>query len=288
MAARAALPRADVRAEADAGIPAPQAGLRPRQPHEPRQHRRLAGDHREPALRRVVTRRGSRRRCSISRGRGGFAAAVEMCNGVGVCRKKLEGTMCPSYMATKDEEHSTRGAPTRCGAVLSGRLPPGEFTGTRLYEVMACASKCKAARPSARPTWTWPSSSTNSCTTTTGANGLPLRNRLFGRHRAVERPRARTPRLANAINGLPPVRWLLEKTVGIDRRRPLPALPRRRSRTGSAAAHAGDGAAWRGRAVPRYVLTYNTPEIGFRRREAARGRRLPRRASWTASAAAGR
>src|SRR6266704_2746806 len=33
---------------------------------------------------------------------GGFAAAVEMCNGVGVCRKKLEGTMCPSYMATRD------------------------------------------------------------------------------------------------------------------------------------------------------------------------------------------
>src|SRR3989441_9046595 len=40
---------------------------------------------------------------------GGFAAAVEMCNGVGVCRKTLEGTMCPSYMATRDEEHSTRG-----------------------------------------------------------------------------------------------------------------------------------------------------------------------------------
>ncbi|MCI0546694.1 MAG: FAD-binding oxidoreductase, partial [Candidatus Rokubacteria bacterium] len=41
--------------------------------------------------------------------RGGFAGAVEMCNGVGVCRKTLEGTMCPSYMATKDEEHTTRG-----------------------------------------------------------------------------------------------------------------------------------------------------------------------------------
>src|SRR5262249_23679951 len=34
-------------------------------------------------------------------GPGGFAAAVEMCNGVGVCRKKLEGTMWPSYMATR-------------------------------------------------------------------------------------------------------------------------------------------------------------------------------------------
>src|SRR4029450_10922649 len=36
---------------------------------------------------------------------GGVAGAVEMCSGLGACRKKLDGTMCPSYMATKDEEH---------------------------------------------------------------------------------------------------------------------------------------------------------------------------------------
>src|SRR5207302_348003 len=48
---------------------------------------------------------------------GGFAAAVEMCNGVGVCRKTLEGTMCPSYMATRDEEHSTRGRANALRAV---------------------------------------------------------------------------------------------------------------------------------------------------------------------------
>ena len=40
---------------------------------------------------------------------GGFARAVEMCSGMGECRKKLDGTMCPSYMGTLDEEHSTRG-----------------------------------------------------------------------------------------------------------------------------------------------------------------------------------
>ena len=54
-------------------------------------------------------------------GQGGFAGAVEMCNGIGVCRKKLEGTMCPSYMATLDEEHSTRGRANALRAVLSGQ-----------------------------------------------------------------------------------------------------------------------------------------------------------------------
>ena len=40
---------------------------------------------------------------------GGFAAAIEMCNGQGACRKAAGGTMCPSYMATRDERDSTRG-----------------------------------------------------------------------------------------------------------------------------------------------------------------------------------
>ena len=40
---------------------------------------------------------------------GGFQLAVEQCNGVGACRKLGEGTMCPSYMATRDEEDTTRG-----------------------------------------------------------------------------------------------------------------------------------------------------------------------------------
>ena len=66
-------------------------------------------------------------------GQGGFVAAVEMCNGTGACRKTLGGTMCPSYMATLEEEHSTRGARHRFsrGAVRQGaalrvhrRTPP--------------------------------------------------------------------------------------------------------------------------------------------------------------------
>src|SRR2546426_12090589 len=62
-------------------------------------------------------------------GQGGVAAAVEMWEGVGVGRKKLEGTMCPAYMATKDAGHSTRGRANARRAVLSGRLPASEFTG---------------------------------------------------------------------------------------------------------------------------------------------------------------
>src|SRR5947199_8770264 len=133
-------------------------------------------------------------------GQGGFAAAVEMCNGVGVCRKKLEGTMCPSYMATKDEEHSTRGRANALRAVLSGRLPASEFTGKRLYEVMdlcleckGCKAECPANVDMAKPKYEFLHHYYR-------ANGLRLRNRLFARLARWSRLGARTPRLSNAIS----------------------------------------------------------------------------------------
>ncbi|MDP9129563.1 MAG: FAD-binding oxidoreductase, partial [Candidatus Binatota bacterium] len=75
---------------------------------------------------------------------GGFARAVEMCSGMGECRKKLDGTMCPSYMGTLDEEHSTRGRANALRNVISGLVPKTEFTGKRLYDVMDLCLECKA------------------------------------------------------------------------------------------------------------------------------------------------
>ncbi|MBM2803715.1 MAG: glpC, partial [Deltaproteobacteria bacterium] len=77
---------------------------------------------------------------------GGFVRAVEMCSGMGECRKKLDGTMCPSYMGTLDEEHSTRGRANALRSVLSGKVPKEEFTGKRLYDVMDLCLECKACK----------------------------------------------------------------------------------------------------------------------------------------------
>jgi Fe-S oxidoreductase len=191
-------------------------------------------------------------------GQGGFAAAVEMCNGVGVCRKKLEGTMCPSYMATRDEEHSTRGRANALRAVLSGRLPPREFTGTRLYEVMDLCLECKGCKAECPANVDMAKLKYEFLYHYYQANGLPLRNRLFGRVARWSALGARTPRLSNAINALTPVRWLLEKTVGIDRRRPLPALALETFEDWFR------GRAPRGEVVLFHdtFVTYNTPSIG--------------------------
>jgi FAD/FMN-containing dehydrogenase/Fe-S oxidoreductase len=197
-------------------------------------------------------------------GQGGFAAAVELCNGVGVCRKSLEGTMCPSYMATRDEEHSTRGRANALRAILSGRLPPAEFTGRRLYEVMDLCLECKGCKAECPANVDMAKLKYEFLYHYHRAHGLPLRNRLFGRIARVNALGARLPGLANGLAGLAASRWLLEKVAGIDRRRPLPALApqtfedwfRRRRRA------AAEGA--RGEVILFHdtFVTYNVPEIG--------------------------
>src|SRR5207247_10465281 len=71
----------------------------------------------------------------------GFAAAVEMCNNNGHCRKFDAGTMCPSFRATGDERHLTRGRANSLRLALSGQLGPDAFTSDEMYETLAlCVS----------------------------------------------------------------------------------------------------------------------------------------------------
>src|SRR5205085_12480721 len=76
----------------------------------------------------------------------GFLAAAEMCNGSGVCRKTHTGTMCPSFMVTLDEEHSTRGRANALRLALSGQLPEGALTSKRMWDVMDLCLVCKGCK----------------------------------------------------------------------------------------------------------------------------------------------
>src|SRR2546428_5423488 len=193
---------------------------------------------------------------------GGFAASVEMCNGVGACRKTLEGTMGPSYMATKDEEHSTRGRANALRAVLSGRLPPSEFTGRRLYQVMDLCLECKGCKAECPANVDMAKLKYEFLHHYYQANGLPLRNRLFGRIARMNRLASRVPTLFNWISGLAPSRWALERIAGIDRRRPLPSLAAQPF-TDWFRHHRPPAAAPRGEVVlfNDTFTTYNVPEI---------------------------
>ena len=157
---------------------------------------------------------------------GGFAAAVEMCNGVGVCRKKLEGTMCPSYMATRDEEHSTRGRANALRAVLSGQVPATDFAGKRLYEVMDLCLECKGCKAECPSNVDMAKMKYEFLHHYHAVNGLPLRNRLFGHIARLSWLGSRLAPISNWIARSWPNRLLMEWVAGIDRRRPLPGFAR--------------------------------------------------------------
>jgi FAD/FMN-containing dehydrogenase/Fe-S oxidoreductase len=194
---------------------------------------------------------------------GGFAASVEMCNGAGVCRKTLEGTMCPSYMATKDEEHSTRGRANALRAVLSGHLPASDFTSHRLYEVMDLCLECKACKAECPANVDMAKLKYEFLHHYYREHGLPLRNRVFGRIADLSRIGSRFAPVTNRIASSRLNRWLMDRLLGIDGRRPLPPFA---SETFTAWFNARKrlAEAPRGSVVlfNDTFVTYNTPEIG--------------------------
>ncbi len=76
----------------------------------------------------------------------GFAAAVEMCNNNGHCRKFDAGTMCPSFRATGDEQHLTRGRANTLRLASPASSAPTRSRRRRCYDTMALCVSCKGCK----------------------------------------------------------------------------------------------------------------------------------------------
>ena len=155
-------------------------------------------------------------------GDGGFSRSIELCNGVGACRKKLVGTMCPSYIATLDEEHSTRGRANVLRAALSGKLDGEGFTSRRVYEALDLCLECKGCKGECPSNVDMAKMKYEFLAHYYEKNGLPLRNRLFGRIESLNRLGSVFAPLSNRIVNHPWHKRFLERTIGVDRRRSLP------------------------------------------------------------------
>jgi FAD/FMN-containing dehydrogenase/Fe-S oxidoreductase len=77
---------------------------------------------------------------------GGFLGAVEMCNNNGTCRKADAGVMCPSFRATEDEQHVTRGRANSLRLALSGQLGPDALFADAMRETMDLCVGCKGCK----------------------------------------------------------------------------------------------------------------------------------------------
>jgi len=162
------------------------------------------------------------------RDQGGFALAVEQCNGVGACRKVDVGTMCPSYMATRDEEASTRGRANALRLAMSGQLGDDGLVGDGVAEALELCLSCKACKVECPNAVDMAKLKSDVLQLRHDQRGLPLGARLMGDSpAAAKRIAGPLAPLVNVMQKLPPYKWLMQRVVGIDARRPYPTYARK-------------------------------------------------------------
>ena len=154
---------------------------------------------------------------------GGFLGATEMCNNNGTCRSLQAGVMCPSFKATRNETHVTRGRANTLRLALSGQLGEEDAASAAMSEAMELCVGCKGCR--------------RECPT-----GVDMaRMKIEVAHQELKRGNKPAlgdritsflPRTANKLSKLggilnlrdkiPGLAWISEKTTGLAAQRKLP------------------------------------------------------------------
>ncbi len=74
---------------------------------------------------------------------GSLQGALERCVGVGKCRSEASGVMCPSYRATRDEKHSTRGRAKLFSELFQGETTVESWRNKEVFEALDLCLSCK-------------------------------------------------------------------------------------------------------------------------------------------------
>ena len=158
---------------------------------------------------------------------GGMGRAVEMCSGLGVCRKTLDGTMCPSFMATREEKHSTRGRANVLRLAMAGRLGESGLGDEGVRDVLDLCLECRACKAECPVGVDVARFKSEFLADYYRRHGTPLRARAIGHIHTMSAWASPVAPLANAVTRSAAGRWINEQLFGIDRRRTLPAWARR-------------------------------------------------------------
>jgi Fe-S oxidoreductase len=157
---------------------------------------------------------------------GGLAGAVEMCSGIGACRKTQSATMCPSYMATRDEAHSTRGRANTLRLALAGQLGTAGLSDDAVREVLDLCLECRACRSECPVNVDVARMKSEFLAAYWRRVGTPASARVLGRLDRVSQWGSRTAPASNLIARSGLARGLSERLLGLDRRRTPPAFAR--------------------------------------------------------------
>ena len=157
---------------------------------------------------------------------GGMREAADRCQNIGICRKTSTGTMCPSYMATREEEHSTRGRAGALVKALSAPDPAAALGEDRLHEILDLCLMCKACATECPLAVDISALKAEALAARHEARGVPWRSRVFGSIRALNRLGAATAPLSNLPARSRWARRVMAAVLGIAPARPLPYYTR--------------------------------------------------------------
>jgi FAD/FMN-containing dehydrogenase/Fe-S oxidoreductase len=179
---------------------------------------RLGTDYRPVPVRTVF---------SYPEDRGDFTLTSLRCVGVGECRKTDDGTMCPSYMVTREEKHSTRGRARLLFEMLQGDAITDGWRSTEVLDALDLCLACKACKTECPV-------NVDMATYKAEFYAHHYRRRLRPRHAFAlgliywaARVGARVPRLANLALSAPGLSYVTKAIGGVTRRRPAPRFAHR-------------------------------------------------------------
>jgi FAD/FMN-containing dehydrogenase/Fe-S oxidoreductase len=190
---------------------------------------------------------------------GGFDGAVEMCNGAGVCRKEGVGTMCPSYMATLDEAHATRGRANALRQAMAGKLGADGMTSKAVFDVFDLCLACKACKAECPSSVDVARIKAEFLANYYDTHGAPFSTRLFANIHRLNHLGSLTPRLSNWMLGSALGR-IGAKMLGLPTERPLPKLAKKRFSQQVLLSFSSEAGAT---LVIDTFTEYNHPEIGL-------------------------
>ena len=158
---------------------------------------------------------------------GSFIANLDQCNGCGGCLKETP-TMCPTFVATGDESHSTRGRANTIRAALEGRFSAEPLDSPELTKVLASCLSCKACRTECPSNVDLAALKAELVASRHEANGVPFFDRLVAASDLLGRVGTTVPWIANPVLGLRWVRVLMKRILGVATDAPLPPFSRHR------------------------------------------------------------
>jgi len=186
---------------------------------------------------------------------GSFAKAAQRCIGVGACRKSDAGSMCPSYMVTLEEEHSTRGRAHMLFELLQGEIVRGGWQNEQVKKALDLCLACKACKSECPANVDIATYKAEFLSHYYETNRRPLFAHGFGRIDNWLHLASFAPRAANFLSHAPGFSHILRSALRLAPERKIPRLAPA-SFLQSARTNHGESATRQGRAGGREVILW--------------------------------